>query len=157
MAIFREKNPINRFDSGLVQMSKQEIILMIIVGLAIVLAIFFMAGPQLIYPAELHGHFLIGYVAEDGDFCTDLCLSYEFWRIVLQGGIETRMEREPGSPIFFNPYLNTYYIDCRVKLTEHLYIGGSHECEHTVISFPEQFYEPFSSRMKTTFYAGIWW
>ncbi len=137
----------------------KEIYLIIAICLALLLVIFFLPllGPQLLYPAEIHGHFYIGYVTEDEDFCTDLCLSYEFWRIVLQGGIETRMEREPGSPVFFNPYLNTYYIDCRVKINEHLYIGGSHECGHTVISSSEQFEEPFSSRMKTTFYAGIWW
>lgn len=139
-------------------MEKHEKILFIIaVFILIYLLIMFLFLPSRARAGEVHGHFYFGYLVEDEDFVTDLCLSYEFWIITLRGEIETLMESSPWGTVFFCPYRNTYYFDINIRPFEHLFFDISHQCTHAVFSYSKQFYDKFEGGNRTTLSVGIRW
>ena len=139
-------------------MEKHEKILFIIaIFILIYLLIIFIFIPSRANAGEVHGHLAFGYIPETDDYCTELIVSYEFWVVILQGGIETLMEPSPESALFFCPYRNTYYFDLILQPFKHIYFNFSHSCTHPVFSYSKQFYDKFEGGNRTTFFVGIKW
>ncbi|MFW6120737.1 MAG: hypothetical protein ACOC80_07525 [Petrotogales bacterium] len=122
----------------------------------IIAIITFLFVATIIYSAEIHGHFEVGYLQEGEDFVTDLYLEYSFWQIVLSSGIETLMEKSETS-VFFSPYRNVYYAGLQLNITNHFYFKATHSCTHPVYSYKKQFYDHFEGGNRTNFMVGIEW
>jgi hypothetical protein len=137
-------------------MSKQEIILMIAFGLAIVFIIFLMAGPQLIYPAEIHGSLEIGWIVELDSLEADIQLSYSPYNFLqIYGGFS--VIAEPAEFLHFRPYRNVYEIGANIAITNNIYLDFFHSCTHPVWSNRKQFYDKFEAGEKTEFAVGVRW
>jgi hypothetical protein len=113
--------------------------------------------PMTIHADEIHGHFWLGYLAEDNDYSADLQISYTFWIVTLQGGVEVLMEKSPESTLFFCPYRDTYYFDLILRPLKYLSFAFSHQCTHPVYSYDKLFYDKFEGGNRTILKAGIEW